>query len=55
MLECVTGRSCFGYYSAEHAPRCQKCPDLFRCVKYEVDRRAYYEKLLKEWRGKRHG
>lgn len=55
MLECVTGRKCFGCYSMVCAPRCRKCPDFFRCVKYEVDRRAYYAELLKERRDKRHG
>lgn len=53
MLECVTGRRCFGYFGyhgAAKSPQCRKCPDLFRCVKYGVDSRAYYKWLLKKGR-----
>lgn len=48
MLECVTGRRCFGSHSKANALRCQSCPDIFRCVKYEVDRLAYHEWILKK-------
>lgn len=55
MLECVTGRKCFGFFSAVSSPRCKGCPDIFRCAKYEADRAVYYEWVLKERRGRNHG
>ena len=55
MLECVTGRKCFGWFTSVNSPRCKECPDIFRCAKYESDREVYYTKLLEEWRGKRRG
>lgn len=54
MLECVTGRKCFGFFSTVDSLRCQRCPDIFRCAKYESDRAAYYERILKERRGMNH-
>lgn len=55
MLECVTGRDCFGCFTAVQSPMCKRCPDLFRCAKYESDRAAYYEWLLTKRWSKKHG